>query len=245
MTRTLAIAVVVAQLLDVVTWMAMPRVAEVNPIAVGLHTQSAWLAKGALVVLVLAIQPLLRPKYSAVGELVAVVAIAAGCVGAGSNLAVLTYVAAAETSRPATQPAPVSIGTTGNEQGTQAPAAESRTPAPRADGGSRAPDLRGRASWYAAAGRVAAAGPALRRALGYGWRGTWVRVSAGSRSVMVRLDDWCQCYRGTRAERLIDLSDDDFAVLAPLAAGVVRVRITAPRPIVPPATDTDVPRGTR
>lgn len=107
-----------------------------------------------------------------------------------------------------------------------------RTSVPRL---SVAPAIRGRASWYSARGSVAAAGPALRKALGPGWRGTWVRVSAGSRSVLVRLDDWCQCYTGTRGERLVDLSDDDFAVLAPLASGVMRVRITA---ILPPATDT-------
>lgn len=95
--------------------------------------------------------------------------------------------------------------------------------------------LTGRASWYSAPGSVAAAGPRLRRALGPGWRGQWVRVSSGSRSVVVELADFCQCYQGTRGERLVDLSDDDFAVLAPLASGVVRVRITA---ILPPPTDT-------
>jgi rare lipoprotein A (peptidoglycan hydrolase) len=56
-------------------------------------------------------------------------------------------------------------------------------------------------------------------------------VVAGDRSVTVKLVDWCQCY----GVRLVDLSDDDFAVLAPLAAGVVRVRIAI---VLPPATDT-------
>jgi len=82
-------AVLVAQLLDALTFLALPPAAEVNPVAVGLHTTTAWLLKGALVVLVIAIQPPLRPKYRPVGELVAVLALAAGCIGAGSNLAVL------------------------------------------------------------------------------------------------------------------------------------------------------------
>jgi hypothetical protein len=235
-TRVLVAAVVVAQLLDLATWMAMPRAAEVNPIAIGLHTQSAWLAKGALVLLVLGIQPALRPKYSAVGELVAVVAIAAGCVGAGSNLAVLSYVDAAPTSALLAIPTgdleahPRAVESKGMPpSGTDA----ARTPAPR-QSATGATDLRGRASWYAADGFVAAAGPALRRALGRGWRGTLVRVSAGGRSVTVRLSDWCQCYRGTSTERLLDLSNSAFAAIAPLSTGLVDVRI---RTIVPPATD--------
>lgn len=94
--------------------------------------------------------------------------------------------------------------------------------------------LHGRASWYGT-GTIAAAGPVLRRALGPGWRGTVVRVSSGSRSVVVRLVDWCQCYRGTKGERVIDLGADAFRELAPLAVGVIRVSVS---PILPPATDT-------
>jgi hypothetical protein len=58
------------------------------------------------------------------------VCLAIAAFSAGSNHAILTVVDVLEAPRPATQPAPVSIGTTGNEQGTQAPAAEPRTPAP-------------------------------------------------------------------------------------------------------------------
>ena len=93
--------------------------------------------------------------------------------------------------------------------------------------------LVGRASWYPAPGSVAAAGPRLRRALGPNWRGQWVRVCAGE-CVTVKLTDFCQCYRGTSRERLLDLNDDDFSVLAPLSSGIVRVRISV---LVPPATD--------
>jgi hypothetical protein len=227
-TRVLVAAVVVAQLLDLATWMAMPRAAEVNPIAIGLHTQSAWLAKGALVLLVLGIQPALRPKYSAVGELVAVVAIAAGCVGAGSNLAVLSYVDAAPTS--ASQPAPVPSGSMGYEQGTMVLAADSRTPAPRQS--AIAATVRGRASWYGVDGDVAAAGPALRH--GH-WRGSLVAVCA-DRCVTVRLVDFCQCLRGQRSERVIDLSPSAFARLAPLSAGLIHVTVSAVH-VLPPPTD--------
>jgi hypothetical protein len=169
-------------------------------------------------------------------------------------------VAAAQAPRPAPVSAPAPRGE-GYEQGEAVPAspvAPERTAAPvvpgaavdaplptigtgsAAAGGALDPDpssastLRGTVSWYPADGPIAAAGPALRRALGPGWRGTAVRVSAGGRSVVVVLSDWCGCYRGSVRERLVDLSDDAFAELAPLAAGLVRVRLTV---IVPPATD--------
>ena len=92
--------------------------------------------------------------------------------------------------------------------------------------------LIGSATWYGTgpgAGH-AAAGPELRRALGPGWRGTTVQVCAG-RCVTVVLDDWCAC----KGDRIVDLSDEDFARLAPLSAGVLRVTVSA---LTPPATDT-------
>lgn len=82
--------------------------------------------------------------------------------------------------------------------------------------------LSGQASWYCRAGRsichyrypdtpgfdaYAAAGPALRRAIGPGWRGSVVTVNG----IRVRLVDWCQCYRGLRHEKAIDLYYDVFA----------------------------------
>lgn len=152
-----------------------------------------------------------------------------------------SIVRAAEAPRPALPAIPAGVmHTSADTEGLPSGNLGARTPAPQRHDGRHASNggasaIRGRASWYAAAGAVAAAGPALRRRLGRHWRGTWVRVSAGGRSVVVQLVDWCECYRGTKGERLIDLSDDDFAVLAPLAAGVVRVEIT---PILPPATDT-------
>jgi hypothetical protein len=96
------------------------------------------------------------------------------------------------------------------------------------------PGLSGRASWYRAPAGTAAAGPALRRALG-DWRGSRVQVCA-SRCVVVSLTDWCQCYRGEDRERLIDLSDDAFARLAPLSRGLVRVTVEVVD-VTPPETD--------
>lgn len=86
----------------------------------------------------------------------------------------------------------------------------------------------GRASWYDWRTGEAAAGPALRGLLGKDWRGSEVRVCSGARCVVVRLTDWCQCYRGTGRERLIDLDDRAFAALAPLSRGVIRVEIVLP-----------------
>ena len=80
-------------------------------------------------------------------------------------------------------------------------------------------ELSGVASWYRYVAGQAAAGPALRVG---DWRGRRVTVTANGRSVVVALTDACQCY-GTR---LIDLDRRTFAVLAPLAAGLVDVEVT-------------------
>jgi len=56
----------------------------------------------------------------------------------------------------------------------------------------------------------AAAGPALRAALGSGWRGTVVTV-CGRRCVAVKLIDWCKCTGGSvGVEKLIDLYEDVY-----------------------------------
>ena len=77
--------------------------------------------------------------------------------------------------------------------------------------------LTGRATWYAYRPGQAAAGPALRRALGKSWRGRTVTVN-GQR---VTLTDWCACGGG----RIIDLDSRTFAALAPLSRGVMRVKV--------------------
>lgn len=106
-------------------------------------------------------------------------------------------------------------------------------PAPRVAGRS----ISGRATWYCRAGvsachyrypdrpgsdLYAAAGPALRSALGSSWRGRVVTVCSDS-CVRVTLSDWCGCGNGVTA---IDLYADAFTKLAPLSTGVIRVRIT-------------------
>ena len=82
--------------------------------------------------------------------------------------------------------------------------------------------VRGLASWYRWRPGEAAAGPALRAALGPSWRGTRVIVTAGGLSVPVRLTDACQCY-GTR---LIDLDRDAFARLDDPSLGLVEVAVS-------------------
>jgi rare lipoprotein A (peptidoglycan hydrolase) len=94
--------------------------------------------------------------------------------------------------------------------------------APIADAAPR----KGVASWYAYRPGEAAAGPALRRMLGPGWRGRTVTVRANGRSVSVKLTDWCQCLSGQRAERLIDLDVRAFSRLADPRSGLVRVEVT-------------------
>ena len=88
--------------------------------------------------------------------------------------------------------------------------------------------LRGHATWYGTGpgAGTAAAGPALRAALGPHWRGQRVRVCRvgyASRCVVVRLRDWCSC---RVAGRLVDLSDEDFSRLRALRMGIVSIRVT-------------------
>lgn len=235
MTRVVVVALIAAQLLDVLTRSLMPRWAEANPLVHGMDTPTGWAVKGALLVLVFAVQPALRPKYRVIGDVLLVLALMVGSAGAGSNLSVL---AATKAPRPALHvPATASAPSSEAVGRTPAPSGvggspplpmvmdASRSVAPRAVGRSLSvPALTGRASWYRVDGLVAAAGPRLRAALGPGWRGALVTVCA-SACVRVRLVDWCACYRGTRGERLIDLSPEAFAKLAPLASGIVRVRV--------------------
>ena len=85
--------------------------------------------------------------------------------------------------------------------------------------------LTGTASWYDYVPGGAAAGPALRSALGKGWRGQTVSVCAEGDCVRVMLSDWCQCYWKQPRERLIDLDVRSFARLAPTSRGVIKVTV--------------------
>jgi len=82
--------------------------------------------------------------------------------------------------------------------------------------------LRGNATWFASPQNVSAAGPALRRAIGPGWRGTRVRVCSGGRCAWTVLGDWCACRRGNR---VIDLDDNVMAALGGIDRGVIPVTV--------------------
>jgi len=87
----------------------------------------------------------------------------------------------------------------------------------------------GKASWYDYRHREAAAGPALREALGPDWRGQTVVVETNDRAVKVRLTDWCACGPRAGVPTVIDLDREAFAVLAQPSRGIIRVVVTGVR----------------
>jgi hypothetical protein len=88
----------------------------------------------------------------------------------------------------------------------------------------------GLASWYDDGPGLYAAVPSWR----FGDRPYQVTVSAGGRSVVVTVRDFCGC----PGARIIDLSPEAFAELAPLSRGLVVVTVEEGRPgATPPATD--------
>ncbi len=99
--------------------------------------------------------------------------------------------------------------------------------------------MTGQATWYRYHPGQAAAGRALRLALGPRWRGKWVNVTANGRTIRVRLTDSMG-----RTSRLLDLDPHDFARLAPLSQGIVMVVVSWGELIALPATDTVAPRRT-
>jgi len=100
--------------------------------------------------------------------------------------------------------------------------------------------LGGVATYYDGHQGQAAAGPALRDALGPNWRGQAVTVCRLSTCIAVTLSDWCACGDRNGKDTLIDLDRRDFARIAPLSAGVVAVTVGF-RAIPLPATDTAEP----
>lgn len=99
------------------------------------------------------------------------------------------------------------------------------------------PLIGGQATWYNAPSRKdAAAGPDLRFD---GWRGSWVRVTSGERSVTVQLTDWCACGDRNGRPTVIDLDDAAFAELAPLSRGVLDVEVEILGDIELPETSTE------
>lgn len=119
--------------------------------------------------------------------------------------------------------------TTGMRSASVSPAGSRETPASTHDGAIGTALIGGWAAWYEdprhPRGLYAAAGPVLREALGKGWRGQLVEVESGSRSVTVRLSDWCACATRRGLPTLIDLSRDAFSELADPSLGIVRVSI--------------------
>jgi len=98
--------------------------------------------------------------------------------------------------------------------------------------------LGGFATWHDACSTCAAAGPALRHALGAGWRGTVLDIGGpGNAVVRVVLTDSCACRDRHDLPTLIDLSAEAFAELAPLDWGVVAVSIEIPAQL--PSTDSE------
>ena len=80
--------------------------------------------------------------------------------------------------------------------------------------------MTGTASWFASPANVSAAGPALRAALGSGWRGTVVTVTGPAGSAVTVLGDWMAM------DRLIDLDRSIFpAVCGPLSLGLCRAEV--------------------
>ena len=122
---------------------------------------------------------------------------------------------AARTGSPDTEPAPMSASP--SPTGTR-PAATAR---PKAATPLRH-RLTGNAVWYVYRRGHAAAGPALRAALGPRWRGKTVTVCSGPRCVRVVLSDWCACRTGNR---VVDLDRAAFAALAPTSRGVIPVTV--------------------
>lgn len=83
---------------------------------------------------------------------------------------------------------------------------------------------------FSPSGLYAAAGPAIRAALGPGWMGQRVTVCTPDcghprASVVVRLIDFCQCPGG----RLLDLYAGVYAQLGPLSTGLLDVEVEVAR----------------
>jgi len=88
----------------------------------------------------------------------------------------------------------------------------------------------GIASWYDDGPGLYAAVPSYR----FGGPRYALRVTSGDRSVVVQVRDFCGC-----PNRLIDLSRDAFAELAPLSKGLIRVSIAPVGLTTPPPTDLE------
>jgi len=86
--------------------------------------------------------------------------------------------------------------------------------------------------WGAPVAYYAAAGPAARKLIGdknpyHEHYPVYVTNRKTGRTIKVIIVDWCQCSKGKRSEKAIDLSPAAFQALGlPLGHGVMRVTIT-------------------
>jgi hypothetical protein len=113
----------------------------------------------------------------------------------------------------------------------QAPLGIEKRPSVAQTQTSRGSSIRGQASWYCRAGisichhayppgsMVAAACGKLRRAMGSSWRGDTVSVRHGSRTIKVKLVDWCGS-----TSKLIDLYWEPMRRLG--GSGVLSVQVS-------------------
>lgn len=87
------------------------------------------------------------------------------------------------------------------------------------------PTIHGKATWYCCTKgyRPSDMVAAIDRKDAPWRKGDRVRVTAGERSVVVRIVDVCAC----KGRRVIDLSSGAFLRLAPLSRGVIRITLEA------------------
>jgi hypothetical protein len=238
--------------------------AELNPVMASGYTQGgiaivAALKLAALAAIVLLVARCRRPRLRV---LAAGIAIVVGVTGAASNVTAwaASTPRSAQLAVPSAPAAGVSPAPGRTEGPRQAPrslravppvrimpsavpvAARSLAPSvtatmPAVDEASArtaAGTITGIATWFRSPQGVSAAGPALRSALGPGWRGTSVQVCHDERCVVTVLGDFM------RADRLVDLDAPLFARLAPLSVGVLAVTLTViPEP--PPTSTRETP----
>jgi len=104
-----------------------------------------------------------------------------------------------------------------------------RIPATTERAASKAGTLRGVGTWYAYVPGQAAAGPALRAALGPKWRFRSVSVCVTDGGAMacvhVVLSDWCACADRPGGPTLVDLDWRSFRQLMPLSRGVITIEV--------------------
>ena len=92
------------------------------------------------------------------------------------------------------------------------------------------PTVSGRATWYCCSlGYRGKAVVALAGALGghYDPTASWFVTICADRCARLPVVDYCQCYWGTAAQKVADLSPEAWAAISdsPLSAGVIRVTI--------------------